>query len=85
MPKSKRGTSPGTRKAVAAANLRRKINRLKEELATLSRENSDRLLAQSPLLLQTIFYLQGIEDDRAIELASQLQSLLLEQAYREAP
>ncbi len=84
MNKSRRGTSPGTRKAVAKANLRRKIERLRNELATIARSESDRLLAQSPKLLQTIFLLQEISEsdnewsDCASQLAEELQALLVE-------
>lgn len=88
--KNKRGTNPNTRKAVAKANLNRKINRLRDELATITKDESDRLLAQSPKLLQVIFLLQEIGasenqwSDRASELAGELQSLIVEQAYQEA-
>lgn len=84
MTKSKRGTNPNTRKAVAVANLRRKVDRLRNELATIAREDSDRLLAQSPVCLKIIHYLQGIKDDEALELAEELHTLLVEQAFQES-
>jgi len=89
MPKNNRGTSPNTRKAVAESNLRRKCDRIRTELATLSSEESDRLLRQSPTCLQVIFLLQEITatenpwTQRAEELAEELQTLLVEQAFEE--
>ena len=90
MAKTKRGSSPNTRKAVAAANLRRKVDRLRNELSTISKEESDRLLTQSPILLRAIFLLQEVGEsesawsDRASELEEDLRTLLVEQAHKEA-
>lgn len=90
METSNRGRSPGTRKAVAKSNLDRKVSRLRCELATIAKTESDRLLAQSPNMLQVIFLLQEISEsenpwsDRASELAEELQSLIVEQSYQES-
>jgi hypothetical protein len=90
MAESKRGTNPNTRRAVAKANLKRKVIRLKDELATIAKTESDQLFVQSPKLLQVIFLLQEIGEtencwsDRANELVEELQSLIVEHNYQEA-
>jgi len=90
MVKSTRGKSPGTRKAVAASNLRRKVDRLRDELGTIAKDESDRLLAQSSIALQVLFLLQEISAqdgefaDRSDELTKELQAFLVEQSYQES-
>ncbi len=88
MADTKRGTSPGTRKALESVNLKRKLDRLQRELAEISQADCDTLLAQSPVCLQTILFLRQIADhlyvrDQANELADKLQELIRKTSTKE--
>lgn len=75
-----RGKSPGTRRAVAKANLGRKILRLSKELGELTKPDIDQVFAQSPCFTRVIFFLHAIgeSDSRWGESATEIETLLKE-------